>query len=254
MSILLLKLTVTPSLIYLANSASKRWGHAIGGWIVALPLTAGPVVFFLALEHGREFAALAAVGCLAGALAEAGFCLGYGWCARQFPWPLSFLTGTLAFGVIAVGLKQFDLRLTLLCPVVVLALVTALALMPRGSAGPGEGRRRSWDVPVRMAIATGVVVLLTASANAVGPTLSGVFATFPIYAATLTTFAHHLEGWRAGVQVLRGLLYGLFGFAAFFTILATVIGRSSIAVSFLAAISIGLAVQVGSLRVLQRAS
>jgi hypothetical protein len=222
--------------------------------MVALPLTAGPVVFFLALENDREFAGLAAVGCLAGALAEAGFCLGYGWCARQFPRPLSFLTGTLTFGVIAVGLKQFDLRLALLCPVAVFVLITTLVLMPRGSGSPGKAPRRSWDVPVRMAIATVVVVLLTAFAKAVGPTLSGVFATFPVYAATLTTFAHHLEGWRAGVQVLRGLLYGLFGFAAFFTVLAMLIGRSAIAVSFLAAISTRLAVQVGSLWVLQRAS
>lgn len=69
MRILLLKLTITPSLIYLASLASKRWGHAVGGWIVALPLTAGPVVFFLALENGHAFAASAAVGCLGGGLA-----------------------------------------------------------------------------------------------------------------------------------------------------------------------------------------
>ena len=254
MSSLLLKLTVTPSLIYLASEASKRWGHAIGGWIVALPLTAGPVVFFLVVENGRAFGASAAVGCLAGALAEAGFCLGYGWCARRFRWPLSLLSGVLAFGLIAVGLKQFHLRLILLSPIVVFVLSSTLVLMPYGPEGSGTPLRRSWEVPIRMALATGVVILLTASARVIGPTLSGVFATFPVYAATLATFAHHLEGWHAAAQVLRGLLFGLFGFAAFFTVLAILIGRSAVSVSFLAAICTCLAVQAGSLRALQRAS
>ena len=126
--------------------------------------------------------------------------------------------------------------------------------MPRGSANTGTALSGAWDLALRMAFATGMVVLLTASAKVIGPTLSGVFATFPVYAATLATFAHRLDGWNAAVQVLRGLLLGLFSFAAFFTVLAQLIGHAAVGVSFLVAIIACLAVQIGSLWALGRAS
>jgi hypothetical protein len=47
---LALKLTVTPLLILAASLASRRWGEAVAGWFVGLPLTSAPVCFFLALD------------------------------------------------------------------------------------------------------------------------------------------------------------------------------------------------------------
>jgi hypothetical protein len=46
------KIAVTPLLIGGASLAGRRFGHRIGGWLVALPLTSGPVTFFLATDHG----------------------------------------------------------------------------------------------------------------------------------------------------------------------------------------------------------
>jgi len=46
MGTLALKLTITPFLILAASLASRRWGEAVGGWLVGLPLTSGPVAFF----------------------------------------------------------------------------------------------------------------------------------------------------------------------------------------------------------------
>ena len=48
-----------------ASLAGRRLGHQVGGWLVALPLTSGPVAFFLASDQGASFAAGAAVGMLA---------------------------------------------------------------------------------------------------------------------------------------------------------------------------------------------
>src|SRR5260370_28122258 len=75
MDILVLKLVATPLLIGMASLAGRRWGETISGWFIGLPLTSGPVCFFLAVEQGAGFAAAAACGCLAGAAAEAGVCL-----------------------------------------------------------------------------------------------------------------------------------------------------------------------------------
>src|SRR5439155_21324459 len=70
---LALKLVLTPALIAIATLAGRRFGPSIGGWLVGLPFTSGPVSLFLALEQGTSFAAAAASGSIAGAAASALF-------------------------------------------------------------------------------------------------------------------------------------------------------------------------------------
>jgi hypothetical protein len=53
---LVLKLVLTPLLIGAASLAGRRWGPAIAGWLVGLPLTSAPVALFLALDLGIGFA------------------------------------------------------------------------------------------------------------------------------------------------------------------------------------------------------
>src|SRR3984893_4106535 len=83
---LALKLVLTPALIGGATLAGRRWGQSVGGWLVGLPLTTGPVAFFIALDHGAAFAAAAVVGSLVGAIAEAAFSVAYGWSATRRAW------------------------------------------------------------------------------------------------------------------------------------------------------------------------
>jgi len=71
------KAIATPLLIGGASLAGRRWGHHIGGWLVAFPLTSGPVAFFLATDQGTDFAAQAAVGMLAGTISQVAFALAY---------------------------------------------------------------------------------------------------------------------------------------------------------------------------------
>jgi hypothetical protein len=83
----------------------------------------------------------------------------------------------------------------------------------------------------------------------VGPRGTGLLATFPLYAAILTVFAH-AAGPGPAIQVLRGLLLGLFSFAAFFVALATLLERVSLAAAFVVATGVALAVQAASLGLL----
>ena len=72
---LLLKLLLVPGLVAAVTLAVRRWGPAVGGWLAGLPVVAGPVLVFYAIEQGDAFLR-AVVGfraflCRDGALAHA---------------------------------------------------------------------------------------------------------------------------------------------------------------------------------------
>ena len=163
---LTLKLVVTPALIGAATLAGRRWGQSIGGWLVGLPLTTGPVAFFIALDHGEAFAAAAVVGSLAGAVAEVAFSLAYGWSALRCRWPAALLAGTAAYAAVAALVQGLALGAFALFVLVVVALAVSLRLMPRGAAGGASVVAPRWDLPARMVLATTVVLVLTALAPA----------------------------------------------------------------------------------------
>ena len=68
-AVLLLKLFLVPLLIALVTLAGRRWGPGVAGWLSAFPVVAGPILFFIAVEQGADFAANAAVGTLSAVLA-----------------------------------------------------------------------------------------------------------------------------------------------------------------------------------------
>jgi len=241
-----LKLILTPTLIATASLAGRRWGQAVSGWFVGLPLTSGPVAFFVAVDHGVAFAAATAFGALAAAMAEAAFCLAYGYAALRWQWPIALTTACVAFTLTAVVLGPLSLGMIPLGVIVLAVLAAAVQVMPwRAAAAVGPAPPR-WDLPARMVTATVLVVALTEAAPVLGPRLSGVLAAFPVYAAILTVFGHR-AGAAGAVQVLRGLLLGLFGFAGFFLVLGLLIERAGIALAFTIASASALAIQTGSL-------
>lgn len=254
MNSLLLKVIVTPALIGTASLVGRRWGHSISGWLIALPLTTGPITFFLALTHGASFAAITATGTVAGGLSQAAFALTYARVAPHLKWPYALSAACLSFAAATVILNQFTFSLLPLYAAVLLAFMAALRLLPKEARleATGESLPSRWDIPMRMMIATIFVVLLTGIASNLGPHLTGLIAPFPIFTATLSAFAHHQHGPTAAISVLRGLLMGLFSFASFFFTVATLIESTGIVISFAAAILIELSLQGVSLWLLQR--
>lgn len=245
MDTLLLKLVLTPALIGGASLAARRWGHAVSGWLVGLPLTSGPVAFFLAIERGTSFAAAAALGSLAGAIAEVAFCVAYATVAARLTWPLALALASAAFAAVAAAFELTTLSLATGAVAAAVSLLVALRILPRAGARAVLPMPPRWDLPARMVIATALVLLITELAPVLGPRWSGVLATFPVYAAILTVFAHRVSAAPA-VDVLRGLLLGLFAFAAFFVVLGALIERAGVAAAFGAAVASALAIQAAS--------
>jgi uncharacterized membrane protein (GlpM family) len=220
---------------------------------VGLPFTSAPVAFFVALDRGAAFAATTALNTLAGTLSQVAFCLAYAWLAVPGSWPLAILAGSLGFAAATAALQHLTLPPPAVFLMVIATLVVAQRLLPRGGGRRAPaGRLPRWDLPARMAVATGVVLVLTGLAPTLGPRLTGLLTGFPLYAGTLAVFAHQQRGPRAAERVLRGLLLGLFGFAGFFFVLTTLIGRAGLVRAFLAALAVALACQGVSLWVLRR--
>jgi len=245
-----LKLALTPLLIAAASLAGRRWGPAVGGWFVGLPLTSGPIALFLALDHGAGFAAAAAAGSLAGALAEAAFCLAYA-AGAPAGWPTALAAATAAFALAAALVQRASVSLGTLALGAIAALALALWVLPRRRVTAAPPAPPAWDLPARMVITTVLVLGITGAATMLGPRLSGVLATFPVYAAILTVFAHKSSA-AAAIQVLRGLLLGLFAFAGFFVVLGVALESFGLAAGFALATAAALAIQGGSLALVLR--
>src|SRR5262249_58452872 len=165
-------------------------------------LPPGPVPFFRALAEGVSFAAGAAVGSMTGAAGQAVFCVRYGRWARAPRWPAALFAGSLGFAGATVVLQHLTLTLVPRLALVVGTILVALVFMPWDSAGPRPARGPRWDIPARLVVTTAIVLLLTGLATALGPSLTGLLSTFPLYGAILAGFAHHLEGPGPAIRVL----------------------------------------------------
>lgn len=245
---LALKLVLTPVLVAAASLGGRRWGSEVGGWLVGIPFTSGPIAFFLALNPGPRFAAATAVGIMAGVASQAAFCLAYACTAQRQGWAPSLLAATAAFLVATALLNLMVWPAPELFVAMIAALIVATRLMPdRHTGTTPQIVYPSWDIPARMVVATAFVVALTAAAPRLGPHLAGLLAPFPLYATVLAVFAQRIGGAAPAIGVLRGLLLGLFSFAGFFLALAELLPGQGIAIAFAAAILVALALQGVSL-------
>jgi hypothetical protein len=245
-----LKLILTPILIGSATLAGRKWGAAVGGWVVGLPLTSGPIALFLALEQGTAFASRAALGTLFGLVSVAVFCLAYSWLAFRLSWLSATFAGWFAFFVTTFVLQKPSLGLmpTFIGVLVVLAVVFKLLPAKAGSLVVTTPPR--WDVPARMVIATGFVLLLTWLADKLGARLSGLLAPFPVFATILAALTHRFQGAAAASRLLRGVVLSSFSFAAFFLVIALMIEPAGILPAFMCATLAALTLNVGSLLLL----
>ena len=250
-SLLLLKLIATPLLVGGASIAARRWGPAIGGWIVSLPLTSGPVLFFLALDPGPAFARAATTGTLLGLGAICGFAIGYLAGSRRGPL-VAFASASAGFLVVAIAVQPFlDVPFPALAVCVVAAIAVVLRLLPVSTGASPGTVHPAWDLPARVIVGTALVLGLTTIAPLLGPVTSGLVATFPVYVAVLAVFEHMRAGRQAALGVLRGLLTGLFGTVAFYVVIWALILPAGIAIAFGAAIAVTAVVGAASLRIVR---
>jgi hypothetical protein len=203
---------------------------------------------FYAIQQGALFAADAARGSLLGLVGVAAFCLAYARASRRFHWALCLFLGWSSFAIVTVAMYRVHAGPIVAFVIAVVALFGARALLPSHGPVPAASGAPRWDLPLRMSSAAALVFSLTAAAERLGSSVSGILTPFPVATAILAGFTHAQRGSAACIEFLRTYTPGLCGFGIFCVTLALTLPHLSIAASFVVALVTQLVLQTALFR------
>jgi hypothetical protein len=206
------------------------------------------VSVFLALEQGQGFAAQAALASLSSLPALAAFNLAYAWAATRARWHGSLLAALLVFFPLLALCRASTLPLGVGFGLALSSFGLALRLLPDPAHSPARALvPPRWDLPLRMLIASLIVLALTEAARALGPLWVGLLSPFPVFSTVLAAFTHEQAGPAAAVALLRGVLVACFGVAAFFALVALLLPAAGLVLAYGAALGGALLLNAASL-------
>ena len=245
---LLLKLILVPAFLLLLAVAGKRWGPSVVGWLAGLPVVAGPILFFLSVEHGVLFAANAAAAAVSAVLASVAFSVAYSHAAQRLPWPPSLLLALLAWSGAALCLSALPASAPLSLVVSLFTLIAAPRLFPRVQALVQARAVTTSELGCCMLAGATLTVAVTFLAGTVGSGWSGLLAVFPVLGIVLAVFSHRTQGSMFAANLLRGMATGLYSFVAFCFILSVGLQHFGIPIAFTVAVVVSFIVQAASKR------
>lgn len=245
---LALKLLLVPAFLLLVSLAGRRFGPAMAGWLAGLPVVAGPILYFIAVERGAAFASTAAALSLSAVLASVSFSVAYAHTAQRLPWPLALPGALAAWAVAAVVLSWLPVSAWLALAVALATLAVAPRAFPPVQVVASPRTVTRIELALRMAAGAALTVGVTVAAGLLGAAWSGLLAVFPILGIVLAVFSHRSQGPADAAALLRAMATGLYSFVAFCFVLALSLSGFGVAPSFALATLAALAVQGLSLR------
>jgi hypothetical protein len=239
---LIVKMAVTAGFVLAATMTAERAGPLVGGLVATLPIGAGPVYVFLALDHDAHFIAQSAVASLAINMVNVIFATVYVLLAQKRSLAVSLPVALLVWTVLALVVHsiQWTVIGALIANIVVLGVCLRLVRPLRHVTMPRFSRRWT-DLAMRaflVAILVGVVVSLSFR---IGPGGSGILAVFPVVLISIMLILHPRVGGKPAAAVLANTPLGLVGFGVACVVLnvaAEPLG-SAIALALALATSVG---------------
>ena len=239
---LIVKMAVTAAFLLVATVTAERAGPLIGGLVATLPISAGPVYIFLALDHDAHFIAQSALGSLVTNALNVLFAVTYALLAQKRSLPVS-LGGAFAVWItlsFAMGTVAWTLPLAIAFNVAVIGLSLWIVHPLRHVRGVAVAARW-YDLVLRagmVAVLVGVVITLSFT---IGPAASGSLAVFPIVLSSIMIILHRRIGGPATAAIMANAVIGLGGFAVAVITLYLSADRfgSPLALSLALAVSVG---------------
>jgi hypothetical protein len=247
-TLFVVKVLLSPACVVAVSMAGRRWGFAVAGVLGGLPVVAGPILLTETVLHGKGFGADAAAGALLGLAGLTTFVVVYGRCAGRLTPGRTVALGWTAFLVVVAAMSFVSPPSVVSLLFVCGCFAIGLRLMPKASAAqPSGADLPRWDLPARGLAALGLVLVLTAISGSLGAHLSGLLAPFPIITSVLAVFTHAHSGSGQAITLLRNVLLGFYGFAAFCFTLAVLLPTLGTAAAFGLATGAAVAVQAVAL-------
>ena len=245
---LALKLLLVPSFLILITLAGRRWGPGVAGWLAGLPVSAGPILFIVALEQGPVFASAAATASLAAVASTIMFCAVYSHASQRLAWPGALsITATVWLGAVSL-LARLPTSTTLSLGLDASALLAAPYLFPP-QRKLVAARNMSWVELALRALAGALLTLaVSLSAAHIGSAWSGLLTTYPVLGSVLAVFSHRNHGAAFVTVLLRSMATGMYSFATFFLTLALLLAEHGTATAFSLAAIAGLSAQLATLK------
>lgn len=253
MVLLIMRVLLAPLLLAVCAFAAWRWGAAVGGLLLGLPLISGPVSMLLMVEHGERFAESAARATMFGLLATGTFCVCYALASRRSSWWLSLALSYGAYLMVAWGLSLVSLTVLAAAGLVLVSLAAFGASL--GKPGPVEPSPKPGLGPLatRMIVASVIVATVSGGAGLMGAQAAGLLAPLPVLLAFAVAYAHRHQGRDAARGLLRGALAGSAGGVAFFATVGLLLGSAAPGITYAAALAAALVGGAAAMRLQQAA-
>jgi hypothetical protein len=211
--VLIVKMAVTAGFVLAATVTAERAGPLVGGLVATLPIGAGPVYVFLAMDHDVHFIAASALNSLAINAVNVFFALNYALLAQKRSLAASLGGAFAVWVVLAITIHsiQWSFATAAAMNVVVLSVCLWLARPLRHVRMPAF-RARWTDLAMRavlVAVLVGVVVTFSFQLGSSG---SGILAVFPVVLISIMFILHSRVGGKPSAAVLANAPLGLVGF------------------------------------------
>jgi hypothetical protein len=211
---LALKMATAAAVVVGCSLLAERSGPMIAAMIATLPISAGPVYVFLALDHDAAFIAQGALGSMASNLANAGLSFVYVFLAQRFGTALCLAAALAAWIATLLLLRALAPSFPVLLALTV-AVYGGLHLLfrPYLAARPQQPPERPWYlIPMRAAFVATLAGTVTTVSSHVGPTWSGSLAALPIVLSSLIVMLQPRIGGPATAAVMANGALALIGF------------------------------------------
>jgi hypothetical protein len=212
--ILIVRMAVTAGFVVAATVTAERVGPLLGGLVATLPISAGPVYVFLALDHDAHFIAQSAVGSLIINAVNAMFAVTYARLAQTQSRAASIAGAFIVWLVLALVVHGSDWTFTAAAVVNVAVFSVCLVIVRPLRHVRVKGFYPQWtDLALRaglVAVLVGVVVTFSVQ---LGPYGSGMLAVFPVVLLSIMFILHNRVGGPASAAVMANAVLGLVGFA-----------------------------------------
>lgn len=236
------KITAAAAIVVAASRATERAGPLLGAMIATLPVSAGPVYVFLALDHGAAFISESARMSVAATAATAAFVAAHAFAAQRLATPASLALATLAWFGVALALQLRDWSFTEACLLfggVFVCAIRGLRRFAIAIEAPSAPRAR-FDLAMRALLVAAVVVATTLASHTLGPAVAGVLATYPVVFTSLVVILQPRCRGKFTSSVLVHGLKGLLGFGLALAVLHLAAARMSAAPALLAALAVAI--------------